>query len=90
MIFRIALCLALFATAIGIVWSRHQHRVLFVELQKEQKAWDEMYERWSSLQLEQGTWAAHYRAEDIARKHLGLGLPEEEVLVFVDRGKDSE
>ena len=90
MIFRTVLFMALFATAIGIIWSRHQHRVLFIELQAEQNAWDEMYERWSALQLEQGTWAAHHRAEDIAREHLGLDLPQEEVLVFVDRGKDSE
>lgn len=74
-----------FASALAVVWSKHQSRQLFIELQQLQREEDKLYEIWSSLQIDYGTWGAHHRTEHIARERLQMLLPQEEVLVFVER-----
>jgi cell division protein FtsL len=42
-----------------------------------------MQEHWGRLLLEQSTWAAHHRVERLARKQLGMRLPEAHELEVV-------
>ena len=44
--------LLLVATALGVVWSRHQSRKVFVELQRLEYQRDELNVEWGRLQLE--------------------------------------
>lgn len=60
------------ATAIGVVWTRHQNRVLFVELTQLQKQRDALNVEFGRQEIEQATWAEPSRIERIARKQLGL------------------
>ena len=64
--------LLLVATAFGVVWSRHQSRKVFVELQRLEYQRDELNVEWGRLQLEQATWAEAGRVEQLARGELGL------------------
>jgi cell division protein FtsL len=64
--------LVLVATALGVVWSRHQSRKVFVELQVLEHQRDELNVEWGRLQLEQATWAEAGRVEQLARGELGL------------------
>ena len=64
--------LALVATALGVIWSRHQSRKVFVELQALEYERDELNVEWGRLQLEQATWAEGGRVEQLARGELGL------------------
>ena len=64
--------LLLVATALGVVWSRHQSRKVFVELQRLEYQRDELNVEWGRLQLEQATWAEAGRVEQLARGELGL------------------
>lgn len=77
------LALALFATALGVVFSTHQSRKLFVELQALQAVRDERNAQWGRLQLEQSTWATHSRIERIANEKLDMVIPPPGAVVIV-------
>ena len=70
------LLLANIASAIGVVYARHEHRQLFVQLSALEKARDELNIDFGRLQLEQATWAESNRVDQIARTRLGMKFPE--------------
>ncbi|MDH5784683.1 MAG: cell division protein FtsL [Chromatiales bacterium] len=82
-IFTAAMALLLFASSLGVVFSTHQARLLFVELQGLQKVRDEMNTQWGRLQLEQSTWATHGRIEKIANNQLDMVIPPPGAVVIV-------
>jgi cell division protein FtsL len=61
--------------ALSVVNANHQARKLFVALGAEQKHARELETEWGQLQLEQSTWAAHIRVENLARGKLGMRRP---------------
>ena len=71
------------ATAIGVVYARHRHRTLFVELSKLQRVRDELNIDFGRLQLEQATVAEATRIDQIARERLGMKSPEAGEIVVV-------
>lgn len=77
------LVVANIATAIGIIHARHQHRQLFGELTRLERARDEINIVFSQLQLEQATWAESNRTDQVARSRLGMRLPEAGEIVVV-------
>lgn len=79
----IALVVLNVATAIGVVYARHRHRILFVELSKLQKVRDELNIGFGRLQLEQATVAEATRIDQIARERLGMKSPEAGEIVVV-------
>lgn len=62
-------------SALGVVASQHQSRKLFSELEREQSRAHQLEVEWGQLQLEQSTWAALNRIEQVAREELGLRDP---------------
>ena len=70
------LLLANVASAIGVVYARHEHRQLFVMLSGLEKARDELNIDFGRLQLEQATWAESNRVDQIARTRLGMKFPD--------------
>lgn len=80
----IVLGMAVVATALGVVWTRHESRVLFVELQALNGTRDKLNIEWGRLQLEQATWADASRIERLAREKLNMRSPaQDEVVVIV-------
>jgi len=71
------------ASAILLVYSKHQSRKLFVELQQLRRQVDELNTEWSQLQLEQSAWSGHGRIERVARKQLSMVMPDPDAVVFV-------
>ncbi|HID83457.1 MAG TPA: cell division protein FtsL [Chromatiales bacterium] len=69
------LWLAVVGTALGVVASKHASRQQFLQLQKLEKARDDLIIEWGQLQLEQSTWATHGRVEQLARKKLKMKIP---------------
>lgn len=78
-----ALLLANIATAIGVVYARHEHRQLFVALAGLEKTRDELNIEFGRLQLEQATWAESNRVDQLARTRLGMKFPETGEIVVV-------
>ena len=71
------------ASAIGVVFMRHRHRQLFVELSKLEHARDELNIEFGRLQLEQATWAESNRVDQVARSRLGMVFPRTEDIVVL-------
>jgi cell division protein FtsL len=72
-----------FASALELVLVRYETRDLFIELQGLRKQQDELDREWGQLLLEQGTWGAHGRVEDLARNRLDMTVPRQEEIVGV-------
>lgn len=82
-----AALIALSAMAIGLVYSKHESRRLFVELQKLSKARDALNAEWTRLQLEQWTYGAHALIEEKAGAELALQRPTvKDVYLITDQG----
>jgi len=77
------LFVAVMATAIGLVYSKHKTRMLFVELQQLNKEVVSLNTEWGRLQLEQSAWSDHGRIEQIARERLDMVIPEAEQVAFI-------
>jgi cell division protein FtsL len=77
------LVIANIVTAIGVVNARHEHRQLFVQLTKLERARDELNIDFGRLQLEQATWAEANRIDQIARTKLGMRFPETADIVVI-------
>lgn len=71
------------ASAILLVYSKHQSRKYFVELQQLKHQVDALNTEWSQLQLEQSAWSGHGRIERIARQRLSMVMPESGDVIFV-------
>ena len=66
----------LFGSALGAIWSKHQARTTFVELQRLQMQRDELDIEWGQLKLEQSAWSMHGRVEQVARADLRMVIPQ--------------
>lgn len=67
--------IGLFASSLGVVWSIHETRTLFIELQGLHAARDRLDIEWSQLKIEQSAWATHGRVEQTARAGLNMVIP---------------
>ncbi len=70
-------------SAIAVVYTKHEARKLFVELDTLEKQRDEMNVQWGRLQLEQSTLATNIRIEQHAKKKLGMITPEYKQILIV-------
>jgi len=69
------LLFAVVASALGVVWTRHESRVLFVQLTQLQNQRDDLNIEYGRLELEQATYAEPRRVDDEARQKLGMVDP---------------
>jgi cell division protein FtsL len=70
------LWLAVFASAVGVVWVRHEARTLFAELERLSAERDRLNIEWGQLQLEQSAWSNHGFVERVANERLRMTLPQ--------------
>jgi len=68
----LVMLLAVVATAIGVVYSKHMDRELFIELQALGNERDRMDVEWGRLQLEQSTLTTQGQVERAALNKLGM------------------
>jgi len=68
----LVLTIAALTSAMSVVQSKHQNRLLFVELESLNTQRDEMNVEWGQLQLELSTWATDSRVEKIATEKLNM------------------
>ncbi len=68
----LALLVATLASAIGVVWTRHESRALFVNLTTLQNQRDDLNIEYGKLELEQATYAEPRRIDEEARQKLGM------------------
>jgi cell division protein FtsL len=66
----------LLVSAVAVVWSRHETRSLFVQLQGLHSQRDGLDIEWGQLKIEQSAWATHGRVEQTARAGLKMVIPK--------------
>ncbi len=71
------------SSALGVVYARHQSRLLAVELGALEKMQDEGLAEWSRLQIEQGWLADASQIEKTARGVLHMTQPAETQILVV-------
>lgn len=81
----VALALVCVISAIALVFTKHESRKLFVELEQLSGERDELNIEWGQLQIEQSTWATHSRIEQVATGKLKLSRPETEEIYVIER-----
>ena len=74
---------AVLVSALLVVQTRHESRVVFADIQALEQRRDALNEEWGRLQLEQSTWAMASRIESLARTKLEMRSPAPEQLVLV-------
>lgn len=72
----VLLLAAVVVCSLSVVTSQHKARKLYIELQKEKEYAQSIETEWRQLQLEQSTWAAPARVEQIAIRQLQMQLPK--------------
>lgn len=77
------LSLAVVLSALGVVYSKHQTRRLFVDVQRLETERDRMNVDWGRLQLEQSTLATQARVESLAHGKLAMNIPPQNSVVIV-------
>jgi cell division protein FtsL len=71
------------ASALWWIYTLHESRSLFLQLEQLSEQRDEAMAEWSRLQIEQATFADASRVERIARERLDMTSPEQlEILVI--------
>lgn len=73
----------LIASALGVVYAKHESRKAFIEVQALSAERDELDIEWDRLLIEQSTWATHARIERIAREQLSMRVPSPDDVVIV-------
>ena len=71
------------SSALGVVYTRHQSRLLAVELGVLEAHQDEGLAEWSRLQIEQGWLADASQIEKTAREVLKMQQPDETKILVV-------
>ncbi len=74
-----------FVSALAIVYTKHESRKLFVELESLTTERDALDIEWGQLQIEQSTWATHARIERIAVEEMSLIRPPTEEIFIIER-----
>lgn len=71
------------ASALIVPYSAHWSRDLLNQLSAEMTTREKAQAEWGRLVLEQSTWTAHHRVENIATRQLGMRVPEPAEVVLV-------
>jgi cell division protein FtsL len=72
-------------SSIALVYTKHESRKLFVELEELTHERDDLNIEWGQLQIEQSTWATHARIERVATDDLSLSRPETSEIYVIER-----
>ena len=77
------LVITLMLSAIAVIYSKYQSRLVFMEIQKKEKELDDYEVEWGRLQLELTTLTEENRVEIEARNRLLLTLPVQDKIIYI-------
>ncbi|MBX2868924.1 MAG: cell division protein FtsL [Acidiferrobacterales bacterium] len=75
-------------SAAAVVAVRHQNRLAFVALQKEEQKRVDLQAEWGRLMLEKATWTRQHNVADTAKKQLSMLPPSPDKIVTLDLASD--
>jgi len=78
-----SLVVVLLVSSMAVIFSKHQSRSLFIDIQKQEKRLDDYEVEWGRLQLELTMLTEENRVERVAQQQLKLIMPEREKIIFL-------
>ena len=72
-------------SALALVYTKHESRTLFIELQGLSQERDDLNIEYGQLQIEQSMWATHSRIEKLASEDLELVRPDSEDIYVIEQ-----
>jgi cell division protein FtsL len=85
MLLTIVFAIVCVMSAMALVYTKHESRKLFIELEQLTTERDELNIEWGQLQIEQSTWATHARIEKVAADELALVRPKPTEIYVIER-----
>ncbi len=70
-------------SGIGVVYTHHRNRLLFMQWQKVQAERDQIASDWELLQLEQSTLVTNIAIQDTARTRLNMLNPDPGAVLYI-------
>ena len=75
--------IALLLTALAVIYSKYYSRLMFIDIQKQEKALDQYEIQWGQMQLELKMLAEQNRVELKAQEELKLMMPLREKIIYI-------
>ena len=75
--------IALLLSALAVIYSKYYSRLVFIEIQKQERALDQYEVEWGQMELELTMLAEQNRVELVAREQLKLFMPPREKIIYI-------
>ena len=75
--------IVLLLSALAVIYSKYYSRLIFIEIQKQERALDQYEVEWGQMQLELTMLAEQNRVELVAREKLKLVMPLREKIIYI-------
>ena len=75
--------IVLLLSALAVIYSKYYSRLIFIEIQKQERALDQYEVEWGQMQLELTMLAEQNRVELVAREQLKLVMPLREKIIYL-------
>jgi len=75
--------IALLLSALAVIYSKYYSRLVFIEIQKQERALDQYEVEWGQMQLELTMLAEQNRVELVAKEQLKLFMPPREKIIYI-------
>ena len=75
--------IVLLLSALAVIYSKYYSRLIFIEIQKQERALDQYEVEWGQMQLELTMLAEQNRVELVARDQLKLVMPLREKIIYI-------
>ncbi len=75
--------IVLLLSALAVIYSKYYSRLIFIEIQKQERALDQYEVEWGQMQLELTMLAEQNRVELVAREQLKLVMPIREKIIYI-------
>ena len=73
----------LLLSALAVIYSKYYSRLVFIEIQKQERALDQYEVEWGQMQLELTMLAEQNRVELVAREQLKLIMPIRDKIIYI-------
>ena len=79
----VVLIVAVLGSGVGVVYTQHANRQLFIQWQKLQAERDDLEIEWELLRLEQSTLVTDAAVEAVARTRLNMFAPDPGAILYI-------
>lgn len=75
---------ATLGSAMAVIYCKYYSRLIFIEMQKQEKTLDQYEVEWGQMQVELTMLLGHNHVETVARDQLKLVMPLREKIIYIE------